>query len=73
MDQQAVFSIKMVAGGVELVLKALNELPHGAVRGLYDEIAGQYAYQVQQLQQAAQKAAEPAVEASVTQPEESQS
>lgn len=72
-QQPQVFSIKMVGPGVELVLQALNELPQKLVRGLYDEIAGQYAYQVQQLQQAAQKAAEPAEQAPVNQPEESQS
>lgn len=51
MNQPHVFEIKMVGPGVELVLQALNELPQKLVRGLYDEIAGQYAFQMQQLQQ----------------------
>lgn len=57
MNQTPIFNIKMVGPGVELVLQALNELPQKLVRGLYDEIAGQYAYQMQQLQQAAEAAA----------------
>lgn len=61
MNQPHVFNIKMVGPGVELVLQALNELPQKLVRGLYDEIAGQYAFQVQQLQEPAPE--EPTAEA----------
>jgi hypothetical protein len=39
---QPIYNIQMVDGGVQLVLQALNQLPHGQVRGLIDEIAGQY-------------------------------
>jgi hypothetical protein len=39
---QPIYNIQMVEGGVQLVLQALNQLPHGQVRGLIDEIAGQY-------------------------------
>lgn len=60
-QQVPVFTIKMVGPGVELVLQALNELPQKLVRPLYDEIAGQYAYQIQELQKPAEPApAEPA-------------
>lgn len=54
MDQAPVFNIKMVGPGIELVLEALNELPQKRVRGLYDEIAGQYGHQLYQLRQAAE-------------------
>ena len=49
-NQPPIYNIQMVGPGVELVLQALNELPQKLVRGLYDEIAGQYAQQMQQLQ-----------------------
>jgi hypothetical protein len=39
---QPIYNIQMVEGGVQLVLQALNQLPHGQVRGLFDEIASQY-------------------------------
>ncbi len=39
---QHIYNIQMVEGGVQLVLTALNQLPHGQVRGLIDEIATQY-------------------------------
>jgi hypothetical protein len=39
---QPIYNIQMVEGGVQLVLQALNQLPHGQVRGLIDEIASQY-------------------------------
>lgn len=45
--------IKMVPAGVELVLNALNNLPRGQVDGLWQEIASQYGYQLQELQKAA--------------------
>jgi len=56
MTQPPIFNIQMVGPGVELVLEALNELPQKLVRGLDDEIAGQYAYQMQQQEKAAQAA-----------------
>lgn len=46
--------VKMVPAGVELVLNALNQLPRGQVDGLWQEIAAQYGYQLQELQKAAQ-------------------
>lgn len=55
MNQPPVFNIKMVGPGVELVLQALNELPQKLVRGLYDEILGQYAHQMQELQKPAEQ------------------
>jgi len=54
MDQTPIFNIKMVGPGVELVLQALNELPQKLVRGLYDEIAGQYGFQMHEMQKAAE-------------------
>lgn len=51
-----VINIKMVPAGVELVLNALNQLPRAQVDGLFNEIAGQYGYQMQELQKAAQAA-----------------
>jgi hypothetical protein len=39
---QHIYNVRMVEGGVQLVLTALNQLPHGQVRGLIDEIATQY-------------------------------
>jgi len=61
---QKIFNIQMVAPGVELVLEALNELPQKRVRGLYDEILGQYSYQAQQIKKDVEGADTPAVEAS---------
>lgn len=55
--QPPILSIKMVPAGVELVVAALRKLPHEQVDGLVQEIAGQYGYQMQQLQIAAEKAA----------------
>jgi hypothetical protein len=54
---QPVYNIQMVEGGVQLVLAALNELPHKQVRPLYDEIAGQFL-----AQKAAAESPEPAGE-----------
>ena len=51
-----IITIQMVPAGVELVLNALNQLPRGQVDGLFNEIAGQYGYQMQELQKAAQAA-----------------
>lgn len=56
-ERPPIVSIKMVPGGVELVLSALNKLPREQGNDLYNEINGQYLYQMQQLQIAAQKAA----------------
>ena len=49
----------MVPAGVELVIAALRKLPHEQVDGLVQEIAGQYGYQMQQLQAAAAKTQTP--------------
>ncbi len=54
--QPPIITIKMVPAGVELVLNALNNLPRGQVEGLFQEIAGQYSYQIQELQRAEQAA-----------------
>ena len=56
-ERPPILSIKMVPAGVELVIAALRKLPHEQVDGLVQEIAGQYGYQMQQLQLAAEKAA----------------
>lgn len=56
-ERPPIVSIKMVPAGVELVIAALRKLPHEQVDGLVQEIAGQYGYQMQQLQAAANKAA----------------
>lgn len=58
MTQPPIFNIQMVGPGIEIVLQALNEvpLPQRLVRPLYDEIAGQYAYQMQQQEKDAEKA-----------------
>lgn len=55
-NQPPVLTIKMVPAGVELVLAALNKLPRETSDGLFNEIAGQYGYQMQELQKAAQAA-----------------
>lgn len=44
----------MVPAGVELVLTALNQMPRGQVDALFNEIAGQYGFQLQELQKAQQ-------------------
>ena len=64
MNQPHIFNIQMVAPGIELVLEALAELPLRRVKPLYDEIAGQYAYQLQQLPPNDPEADTQAVEAS---------
>lgn len=58
MTQPPIFNIQMVGPGIEIVLQALNEvpLPQRLVRPLYDEIAGQYAYQMQQQEKDAEEA-----------------
>lgn len=55
-NQPPILTIKMVPAGVELVLNALNQLPRAQVDGLFNEIAGQYGFQMQELQKAAQAA-----------------
>ena len=55
-NQPPILTIKMVPAGVELVLAALNKLPRETSDGLFNEIAGQYGYQMQELQKAAQAA-----------------
>ncbi len=60
-ERPPIVSIKMVPAGVELVIAALRKLPHEQVDGLVQEIAGQYGYQMQQLQAAAEKAKADAV------------
>lgn len=55
-NQPPILNIKMVPAGVELVLAALNKLPRETSDPLFQEIAGQYGYQMQELQQAAQAA-----------------
>lgn len=55
-NQPPVLTIKMVPAGVELVLAALNKLPRETSDALFNEIAGQYGYQMQELQKAAQAA-----------------
>ena len=55
-ERPPILSIKMVPAGVELVIAALRKLPHEQVDGLVQEIAGQYGYQMQQLEIAAKKA-----------------
>ena len=63
-QQPPIITIKMVPAGVELVLTALNQLPRGQVDGLFQEIAGQYGFQLQELQaaQQAQQAADAAAQ-----------
>ena len=56
-NQPPMLTIKMVPAGIELVLAALNKLPREQVEGLFNEIVGQYSYQMQELQKAAQEAA----------------
>ena len=58
--QPPVLTIKMVPAGVELVLAALNKLPREQSDGLFQEIAGQANYQLQELVQQAQATQAPA-------------
>lgn len=51
-QQPPLITIKMVPAGVELVLQALNKLPRETSDGLFKEIAGQYEYQIRELQAA---------------------
>jgi len=60
-NQPPIITIKFVPAGVELVVKALRSispLPDPNIDGLVNEIWAQYMVQAQELQQAAQAAAE---------------
>lgn len=70
MNRPHIFNIQMIAPGIELVLEALSELPMKRSQPLYNEIATQYATQLQQLRKAAEQ---PAEETPNPQLEESQS
>ncbi len=59
MNQQPIISIQMVPAGVKLVLNALARLPYADVAPLIAEISGQFDYQMQAIQAAEQKPAEP--------------
>lgn len=54
-ERPPILNIKMVPAGVELVIAALRKLPHEQVDVLVQEIAGQFNFQLQQLQAAAEK------------------
>ena len=58
-QQPPILNIKMVPAGVELVLQALNKLPREVSDGLFREIAGQYDYQIRELQSKAEQAPDP--------------
>jgi len=49
MNKPMIINIQMVPAGVELVLKALNKLPREESDALFDEILGQYMYQIKVL------------------------
>lgn len=50
LNKPPIINIQMVPAGVELVLAALNKLPREQSDPLYQEILGQYAYQMSQHQ-----------------------
>jgi hypothetical protein len=50
MTKPPIINIQMVPAGVELVLAALNKLPREQSDPLYQEILGQYVYQMSQHQ-----------------------
>ena len=54
--QPPIITIKFVPAGVELVLGALNKLPREQVEALFQEVLGQYQYQMEELQKQAQAA-----------------
>lgn len=64
-NQPPILTIKMVPAGVELVLAALNKLPRENVDALFQEIAGQAQYQLQELQKQAQDTQAPVTVAEV--------
>lgn len=53
MQQPPILSIQMVPAGIELVLRGLNKLPREESDPLFQEINGQYQYQMQELANAA--------------------
>ena len=53
-NQPPIITIKFVPAGVELVLGALNKLPREQVEALFQEVLGQYQYQMEELQKQAQ-------------------
>jgi regulator of protease activity HflC (stomatin/prohibitin superfamily) len=53
-NQPPVLTIQMVPAGVDMVLRGLNKLPREESDALYNEIAGQANYQVQELVKQAQ-------------------
>lgn len=60
-----IIHLQAVPAGVELILQGLNKLPREMSDGLFQEIAGQYGYQLQELQkqhEAQEKAAKEAAE-----------
>lgn len=54
MNQPPILTIQMVPAGIELVLAGLNKLPREQSDALYNEIAGQYQFQLQEMVKAAQ-------------------
>lgn len=54
MNKPPIVSIQMVPAGVELVLAGLNKLPREQSDALYNEIAGQFGFQIQELMKAEQ-------------------
>lgn len=60
-----IIHLQAVPAGVEMILQGLNKLPREMSDGLFQEIAGQYGYQLQELQkqhEAEQKAAKEAAD-----------
>jgi hypothetical protein len=49
MNKPIILNIQMVPAGVELVLKALNKMPREESDSLFNEIRGQYLYQLQSM------------------------
>jgi len=54
-NQPPVIVIKFVPAGVEMVLAGLNKLPREQVDALFQEIAAQYQYQIQELMKQAEE------------------
>ena len=61
--QPPIITIKFVPAGVELVLGALNKLPREQVEALFQEVLGQYQYQMEEMQKQAQAEKDAADEA----------
>lgn len=66
MSNQQIISIQMVPAGVNLVLNALSRMPYAEVAPLIAEIRGQADYQIQAMQAAEQKPAEPETQPATT-------